>query len=86
MKTMSGKRFRQKTTGSPAGPKRMGELQADAYRIEYGWDGIPSFGPPMLRLIDNFDPANADGDPLAHPPRDGWRKSVRDLGRWLRDS
>lgn len=40
--------------------KRMGELQADAYRIEYGWDRISIVRPAnVYGPFDNFDPANA---------------------------
>ena len=40
--------------------KRMGELQAEAYRIEYGWDKIAIVRPAnVYGPYDNFDPANA---------------------------
>jgi GDP-L-fucose synthase len=40
--------------------KRMGELQADAYRIEYGWDAISIVRPAnVYGPFDNFDSANA---------------------------
>lgn len=40
--------------------KRMGELQAEAYQKEYGWDGISIVRPAnTYGLYDNFDPANA---------------------------
>jgi GDP-L-fucose synthase len=40
--------------------KRMGELQAEAYRIEYGWDTISIVRPAnVYGPFDNFDPANA---------------------------
>jgi GDP-L-fucose synthase len=40
--------------------KRMGELQADAMRIEYGWDEICIVRPAnVYGPWDNFDPANA---------------------------
>lgn len=40
--------------------KRMGELQAEAYRIEYGWDKISIVRPAnVYGPFDNFDPANA---------------------------
>lgn len=40
--------------------KRMGELQAEAYRIEYGWDRISIVRPAnVYGPYDNFDPANA---------------------------
>jgi GDP-L-fucose synthase len=40
--------------------KRMGELQADAYRIQYGWKGISITRPANIYgLHDNFDRENA---------------------------
>ena len=40
--------------------KRMGELQADAYRIEYSWDKISIVRPAnVYGPYDNFDPNNA---------------------------
>lgn len=40
--------------------KRMGELQADAYRIEYGWNNISIVRPAnVYGPYDNFDPNNA---------------------------
>jgi GDP-L-fucose synthase len=40
--------------------KRMGELQADAYRIEYGWEGVSIVRPAnVYGPYDNFDPENA---------------------------
>ncbi len=40
--------------------KRMGELQAEAYRIEYKWDAIAIVRPAnVYGPYDNFDPANA---------------------------
>jgi GDP-L-fucose synthase len=40
--------------------KRMGELQAEAYRIEYGWDNIAIVRPAnVYGPYDNFDPRNA---------------------------
>lgn len=40
--------------------KRMGELQAQAYKIEYGWDKISIVRPAnVYGPYDNFDPANA---------------------------
>jgi GDP-L-fucose synthase len=40
--------------------KRMGELQADAYRIEYGWDQVAIVRPGnVYGPYDNFDPRNA---------------------------
>lgn len=40
--------------------KRMGELQADAYRTEYGWEGINIVRPAnVYGSFDNFDPKNA---------------------------
>jgi GDP-L-fucose synthase len=40
--------------------KRMGELQAEAYRIEYGWEDIYIVRPAnVYGPWDNFDPKNA---------------------------
>lgn len=40
--------------------KRMGELQAEAYKIEYGWDAISIVRPAnVYGPFDNFDPNNA---------------------------
>ncbi len=40
--------------------KRMGELQAEAYAIEHGWDKISIVRPAnVYGPYDNFDPANA---------------------------
>lgn len=40
--------------------KRMGELQADAYRIEYGWNNVNIVRPAnVYGSYDNFDPNNA---------------------------
>lgn len=40
--------------------KRMGELQAEAYQIEYGWDKISIVRPAnVYGPFDNFDPNNA---------------------------
>lgn len=40
--------------------KRMGELQAEAYKIEYGWDKISIVRPAnVYGSFDNFDPNNA---------------------------
>lgn len=40
--------------------KRMGELQAEAYKIEYGWDKISIVRPAnVYGPFDNFDPNNA---------------------------
>ncbi|MCH7552043.1 NAD-dependent epimerase/dehydratase family protein [Patescibacteria group bacterium] len=40
--------------------KRMGELQAEAYAIEYGWDNIAIVRPAnVYGSYDNFDPENA---------------------------
>ena len=40
--------------------KRMGELQAEAYRIEHGWDKVAIVRPAnVYGPYDNFDPANA---------------------------
>ncbi len=40
--------------------KRMGELQAEAYKIEYGWSGAAIVRPAnVYGPYDNFDPDNA---------------------------
>ena len=40
--------------------KRMGELQAEAYRIEHGWDRVSIVRPANIYgPFDNFDPENA---------------------------
>jgi len=40
--------------------KRMGELQTEAYKIEYGWDKIAIVRPAnVYGSYDNFDPKNA---------------------------
>lgn len=40
--------------------KRMGELQAEAYKIEYGWENISIVRPAnVYGSFDNFDPENA---------------------------
>jgi GDP-L-fucose synthase len=40
--------------------KRMGELQAEAYQIEYGWDRVSIVRPAnVYGPFDNFDPHNA---------------------------
>lgn len=40
--------------------KRMGELQSEAYKIEYGWDKISIVRPAnVYGPYDNFDPENA---------------------------
>jgi GDP-L-fucose synthase len=40
--------------------KRMGELQAEAYKIEYGWEDIYIVRPAnVYGPFDNFDPQNA---------------------------
>jgi len=40
--------------------KRMAELQAEAYKIEYGWDKISIVRPAnVYGAYDNFDPENA---------------------------
>lgn len=44
----------------PAWAKRMGELQAEAYRIEYGWDRVVIVRPAnVYGPYDNFDANNA---------------------------
>ena len=40
--------------------KRMGELQAESYKIEHGWDKISTVRPAnVYGSFDNFDPNNA---------------------------
>ncbi len=40
--------------------KRMGELQAEAYKIQYGWDKVAIVRPSnVYGSYDNFDPDNA---------------------------
>lgn len=40
--------------------KRMGELQVEAYKIEYGWDKVAIVRPAnVYGVYDNFDPNNA---------------------------
>lgn len=40
--------------------KRMGELQAEAYQIEYGWENVHIVRPAnVYGEFDNFDPENA---------------------------
>lgn len=44
----------------PGWAKRMGELQAEAYKIEYGWDTISIVRPAnTYGPFDNFDPKTA---------------------------
>lgn len=44
----------------PGWAKRMGELQADVYRIQYGWDKVSIVRPAnVYGRFDNFDPNNA---------------------------
>jgi GDP-L-fucose synthase len=44
----------------PGWAKRMGELQAEAYKIEYGWDKIAIIRPTnIFGPFDNFDPQTA---------------------------
>jgi GDP-L-fucose synthase len=44
----------------PGWAKRMGELQAEAYKIEYGWDKIAIVRPTnVYGPYDNFDPQTA---------------------------
>jgi GDP-L-fucose synthase len=53
-------RFPSPNDWFPAWAKRMGELQADAYRIEYGWDKIAIVRPAnVYGPYDNFDLDNA---------------------------
>lgn len=44
----------------PGWAKRIGELQAETYRIQYGWNRISIVRPAnVYGRFDNFDPANA---------------------------
>ena len=44
----------------PGWAKRMGELQAEVYKIQYGWDRVSIVRPAnVYGRYDNFDPANA---------------------------
>jgi GDP-L-fucose synthase len=53
-------RFPSKNDWFPAWAKRMGELQGDAYRIEYGWDKIAIVRPAnVYGPFDNFSLDNA---------------------------
>lgn len=53
-------RFPSPNDWFPAWAKRMGELQADAYRIEYGWNKIAIVRPAnVYGPYDNFDLDNA---------------------------
>lgn len=53
-------RFPSANDWFPSWAKRMGELQADAYRIEYGWDKIAIVRPAnVYGPYDNFDLENA---------------------------
>ena len=71
--------------------KRMGELQAEAYKIEYGWDKISIVRPAnVYGPFDNFDPENAMvvpslirlADPRLHPRTS--RSARHDAGRGKR--
>ena len=54
------RRFPSPNDWFPAWAKRMGELQAEAYRIEYGWDKIVIVRPAnVYGPYDNFDLENA---------------------------
>jgi GDP-L-fucose synthase len=44
----------------PGWAKRMGELQAEVYKVQYGWDKVSIVRPAnVYGRYDNFDPANA---------------------------
>ena len=59
MKMMFGVRIRKRMIYLP-GAKRMGELQARAYEVQYGWDKISIKRPAnVYGPYDNFDPENA---------------------------
>lgn len=54
------KRFPSRNDWFPSWAKRMGELQAEAYRIEYGWNKIAVVRPAnVYGPFDNFDLENA---------------------------
>lgn len=54
------KTFPSENDKFPGWVKRMGELQAEAYRIEYGWDKIAIVRPAnVYGPYDNFDSNNA---------------------------
>ena len=77
-----------------AGWQRECELQAEAYRIQYGWNTISIVRPAnVYGPYDNFDPENAMVTPsLIKRILDGERpltvwgdgESIRDLFRMLR--
>ena len=64
--------------------KRMAELQAEAYQIEYGWDKISIVRPAnVYGPYDNFDPANAMVIPsLIRRAMEG-ESPLTVWGRWL---
>lgn len=52
--------FPHKTDWYASWAKRMGELQAESYRLEYGWQKIAIVRPAnVYGPFDNFDPATA---------------------------
>lgn len=54
------KTFPSENDRFPGWAKRMGELQAEAYKIEYGWDKISIVRPAnVYGPYDNFDPKTA---------------------------
>lgn len=54
------KTFPSENDRFPGWAKRMGELQAEAYKIEYGWDKISIVRPAnVYGPFDNFDPETA---------------------------
>lgn len=54
------KTFPSENDRFPGWAKRMGELQAEAYKIEYGWDKISIVRPAnTYGPFDNFDPNTA---------------------------
>jgi len=67
--------------------KRMGELQAQAYKIQYGWEDIYIVRPAnVFGPFDNFDPDNAMVIPtmIAKAIRDG-EINLMDNGGAVRD-
>jgi GDP-L-fucose synthase len=54
------KTFPSENDRSPGWAKRIGELQAEAYAIEYGWKKVSIVRPAnVYGPYDNFDPVNA---------------------------
>ena len=65
--------------------KRMGELQAEAYAIEYGWDKISIVRPAnVYGSLRQLRPRECDGHTVADPSGTQRRNAVDSLGRRLR--